>query len=155
MNTMEFNKRLHQARYSAECRNFSDALKFYADLTRELPLLANLWEEYGRAAGTAGEHELADQCWQKTLEIGPRNAGLLLRLSEQYSRFWLHEKARALAKEAAELEPHILRVQIYLMSLISQGGPVGEAREVVNRCLKLDPKCEPARYYAALLDQRE
>jgi Flp pilus assembly protein TadD len=155
VNTLDFNKKLHEARYLMQVKRHPDALKVYAELAREFPKLGNLIEEYGRAAGTAGDHVLAAQLWEKALVIGPKNADLLVRLAGEFGKIWLFDKARALSREAAELEPNNLTAQIGLASLLSRTSTVAEAREAVERCLKLDSLSEPARYFSAHLDRLE
>ncbi|HZV33274.1 MAG TPA: sulfotransferase [Verrucomicrobiae bacterium] len=155
MNPVDFNKKLHEARFLMQSKRLPEALKVYSELAREFPKLGNLLEEYGRAAGAAGNYELADQLWERVVAIGPKNAALLLRLAAEYGKIWLFEKARQLSREAADLEPENLTAQVGLASLLARTSGVAEAREAVNRCLRLDRLNEPARYLAAHLDRRE
>jgi tetratricopeptide (TPR) repeat protein len=154
VNSFDFDKKLLQARHFVQLKNLPGALKMYAQLTREYPQ-SNLWDEYGRAAASAGEYDLAEKIWEKLRGVEPNTAGLLSRLAEEHGKIWLFSKARALAFEAAKLEPGNLSVQLSLASFLARTNSVEEARAAVNKCLELDPRNEPALYLSAHLLRRE
>ena len=138
-----------------QLHQYAEALKLYGQLAREFPLLGSLWQEYGRAAAAAGDHELAAQIWETVLTIEPGSAELLLRVSMEYGKIWQLARARELSRQAAELEAGNLNAQVNLASMLARTAGVDEAREAVGRCLQLDPRNEQARYLSAHLDRRE
>ena len=133
----------------------ADAIKIYALLAKEFPSLGTVWTEYGRAAVASGEYDLADQILETILNIGPKTADLLLYVGSEYGKIWRFAKSRALFQEAAHLEPNNLNVLVNLASLLARTASVDEARQIVDRCLKVDPKSEQARYLSAHLDRRD
>jgi tetratricopeptide (TPR) repeat protein len=150
----EFNEKLQQARQFAQFRNFGNALRLYSQLAKECSE-GGFWEEYGSVAAQAGEFDLAEQIWEKLRTLEPNTAKLLSKLASEYGNIWLFAKAREFSFKAAELDPGNLEVQVNLASFLSRTNSVDEAREAVERCLKLDPRSEAARYLSAHLCRRE
>lgn len=138
-----------------QLRQHADALKLYSQLAKEFPLLDSLWDEYGRAATAAGEHDLASQIWEAILQNQPKTAELLLRIAGEYGKIWQLPRAQALSREAATLEPGNLNAQLNLASLLARTSSVEDARIAVENCLKIDPHSEQARYLSAHLNRRE
>ena len=154
MDSFDYDKKLLQARHSAQVKNYPEALKLYAQLAKDYAK-GNLWDEYSRTAAAAGEFDLAEKLWEKIRSVEPNTASLLLHLAEEHGKIWLFSKARALSFEAANLEPRNLSVQLSLASFLARTNSVEEARAAVEKCLELDPRSEPARYLSAHLYRRE
>ncbi len=137
-----------------QVKNHAEALGLYAMLVKEFPE-GGLWDEYGRAAATAGDFDLAEQIWEKILSLEPNTADLLSRLAGEYGKIWLFSKARALSFQAANLDPGNPAAQLGLASFLARTNSIDEARAAVNKCLELDSRSEPARFLSAQLDRRE
>src|ERR1700733_3714389 len=103
METLEFSQQLESARQLMQSRRHGHALRLYAQLSQDATDY-RFWEEYGRAAGTAGDFELAERIWEKVRALQPNTAESLLRLAGEYGNIWLFSKARALSFQAANLE---------------------------------------------------
>lgn len=155
MHPLVLNPKLLRARQCMQSFGYAEALGLYGDLAKEFPAEGTLWDEYGRAAATAGAYNLADEIWQRMLNNEPKSAGLRVRIAGEYGKIWQFAKARAVSRQAAELEPRDFDAQLNLASLLSKTGGVEEARPAVERCLKMDPGNEQARCLAAHLSRRE
>ena len=151
---VDFDQQLQNARQLWQIGRQAAALKAYAQLVKDFPQ-NNVWEEYGQAAAAAGEFDLAEQLWEKVRSIGPNTGTLLAKTAVEYGKIWLFAKARALSFEAANLEPGNAAVQLSLASFLARTNSVEEARATVDKCLKLDPQSESARYLSAHLYRRE
>lgn len=154
VNAPDFNKRLRTARDLMQIENHAEALKVYADLVKKYPRGA-LLGEYARAATIYGDFELAEQLWGKIRSTQANTAQLLSRLAWEYQQIRLHAKARELYRLAAAAEPDNPEMQLSLAWVLVRSSNVEEARPVVDRCLKLDPRSEKARYLSAHLDRQE
>ena len=137
-----------------QVRNHPEALKLYGDLARQFAM-TSLWSEYGQAAATAGDFDLAEQIWEKIRTFEPNTGDLLSRIATEYGKIWLFAKARTLLFEAVNLEPGNLNVQLSLASFLSRTNSIGEARDAVDKCLQIEPKSEQGRYLSAHLLRRE
>ncbi len=154
VNVLDPTPKLQQARQLAQAGHFAQALRLYGQLVKDFPH-DNYWPEYGQAAASAGEFDLAEQIWEKMRAVGPNSATQLAQLAMEYGKIWLFAKARALSYEAANLESGNFNVQLSLASFLARTNSVDEARAAVDKCLKLDPHSESARYLSAHLYRRE
>src|SRR5690348_12816483 len=94
ISTVEFQRRLTEARQLLLSQHFGEALASYAQLTRQCPGEAILWFEYGNAASSLHDRELADRAWRKALELAPANAELIGLIGHQYQGARNPERAR-------------------------------------------------------------
>jgi len=155
MNPSPAYKKLNEARQLSRASNFSQAVPAYEKLTQQFPQKAGIWFEYGCAAGGAGQLDLADHAWRKTLELEPNNSELMLQIGHQYQSLRQPEKARASFERAAAADPRGINPRMALAILLEQNHRIAEAREAIASCLAIDPLDDQARYFAALLDRRE
>ncbi|MGO8696507.1 MAG: tetratricopeptide repeat-containing sulfotransferase family protein [Limisphaerales bacterium] len=149
------NKKLNEARALSQAGSFSQSVLLYEKLTRQAPHLAPLWFEYGCAAGSDGQMDLAERAWTKAVEVEPRNAQLRLQIGHQYQNLRQREKARASFEQAASLEPRGINPRMALAILFEQQHRFPEAREAIASCLAIDPRDDQARYFQAVIDRRE
>jgi len=155
MNPVSFNKKLNEARRLLESYSFSQALPAYEKLIRQFPRNARIWVEYGAAAGSAGQLDLADRAWNKALELEPGNSENLLQIGHQYKGLRQLEKARAWYEKAAAADSGGINPRMALAILAEQNHRFAESHEAIAACLAIDPRDDQARYYAAFLDRRE
>ena len=151
----DFQHKLEAARRCLLGHDFAGALARYQKLTREWPGEAVTWAEYGNAASGAGQVELADQCWQKALELARGNAELIGMIGHQYQGMRQPEKASACFAQAAAAAPRSINPRISLAVLLEKNHRLEEARQAVEECLAIDPKDDQARYFSAVLDRRQ
>lgn len=148
-------KKLNEARALARAGHFSQAASAYEKLVRQFPRHVPVWFEYGCAAGSGGQIDLADHAWGKAVQLDPRNSGLRLQIGHQYQNLRQREKARASFEQAAALEPRGINPRMALAIFFEQHHRFAEAREAIAACLAIDPRDDQARYFEALLDRRE
>jgi tetratricopeptide (TPR) repeat protein len=153
--TVELQRRLHEARQLLLSQHFAEALVRYAHLTRQCPGEAILWFEYGNAASSLHDRELADQAWRKALELAPVNAELIGLIGHQYQGARNPERARDCFARAASVDPSGINPRISLAVLLERQHRLVEAREAVAECLAIDSHDDQARYFSAVLDRRE
>ena len=155
MTPPDFQRRLNEARRLLLAKNFGQALPRYEELARQCPQEAVVWLEYGNAASGLRRRSLADQAWQKALDLAPRNAELIGLIGHQYQGLRNAERARACFVRAAAAEPRAVNPRISLAVLLEQQHRLEEARAAVDQCLAIDSRDDQARYFSALLDRRE
>jgi tetratricopeptide (TPR) repeat protein len=155
MTPADFQHNHAEARRHLLSHEFARAMARYQKLTRAYPGEAVTWAEYGNAASGAGQHGLADQCWQKALELAPANAELIGMIGHQYQGMRQPEKAAVCFARAAAADPRGINPRISRAVLLEQTHQLAEARAAVEECLAIDPGDDQARYFSALLDRRE
>ena len=155
MTNTDYQHKLEAARRSLLAHDFAPALARYQKLTRQRPGEAVTWAEYGNAASGAGQFDLADQCWQKALELAPANAELIGMIGHQYQGMRQPEKAGACFARAAASAPRSINPRISLAVLMEKSHRLEEARAAVEECLAIEPKDDQARYFSAVLDRRQ
>jgi Flp pilus assembly protein TadD len=148
-------KKINEARQLSQACNFAQAVPAYEKLTQQFPHKAQIWFEYGCAAGDAGQLDLADRAWHKTIEVEPNNTELMLQIGHRYQALRQPEKARASFERAAAADARGINPRMALAILFEQNHRFAEAREAIASCLAIDPRDDQARYFAALLDRRE
>jgi Flp pilus assembly protein TadD len=155
MNPVSSDKKLNEARRLLENHDFAQAVQAYEKLAQQFPHKAQIWLEYGCAAGGAGQMDLADRAWRKAAELEPRNGQLMLLIGHQYQGLRQPEKARAWFEKAAAAGPGDINPRMAMAILSEQNHRFAEAREAIASCLAIDPRDDQARYFAAFLDRRE
>lgn len=155
INPASSDKKLKEARGNLTNYDFSQALPAYEKLTQQFPRRAQIWFEYGCAAGGASQMDLADRAWRKAVELEPRNGQLMLQIGHHYQGLRQPEKARAWFEKAAAIDPRDINPHMAVAILLEQTHRFAEAREAIASCLAIDPRDDQARYYAAFIDRRE
>lgn len=153
--TIDFQRRLNEARQLLLSQNFAEAVASYAKLTRQCPGEATAWFEYGNAASSLQDRELADRAWRKALELDPHNAELIGLIGHQYLGLRKPEEARECFARAAASDPKSINSRISLAVLLDRQHRLAEARATVEECLAINPRDDQARYFSAVLDRRE
>lgn len=151
----DLQRQLNQARQFLLSQQFSEALSRYQKLIRQAPGQPVIWYEYGNALLGSRDRKGAEGAWQRALELAPRNAELLGLIGHQYQGMRQTERARACFAQAASADPQGINPRISLAVLLEQNHRLGEARQAVEECLRINPGDDQARYFSALLDRRE
>lgn len=149
------DKKIDEARSFSRAGNFSQAVLAYERLSRQFPRQVAIWFEYGCAAGSNGQMDVADRAWRQAVELQPRDAQLRLQIGHQYQNLRQSEKARASFTRAAALDPRGINPRMALALSFDQDHRLADAREAIASCLAIDPRDDQARYFAAVLDRRE
>jgi tetratricopeptide (TPR) repeat protein len=110
--------------------------------------------EYGNVATDAGEPELADDAYQKALQLETPDADRLIEIGHVYTLLRRPEKAMACFARATAMAPKAINPRISQAVLLERQHRLDEARDAVEGCLALDPHDEQARYFSAVLDRR-
>ena len=155
MNQVSSQKKLNEARGLLAKSYFSQALPAYQKLVQQFPHKAQIWFEYGCAAGGAGQMDLADRAWSQAVKLEPSNGQLLLQIGHQCQGLRQPQKARAWFEQAAVTDPKAINPRMGVAILLEQNHRFAEARAAVESCLAIDSRDDQARYFAALLDRRE
>src|SRR5216117_1987332 len=144
MTSPDINRKIHEARELLLAQDFAQALPRYEKLTRQCPVAAVIWAEYGNAASRLREVELADRAWRKAIELDPRNAELVGMIGHQYQGLRQPEQARACFAQAAAIDPRGVNARISLAVLLEQQHQLDEARAAVAQCLAIDARDDQA-----------
>ena len=155
MNAAASDRKLTEARALLANSNFPQALPAYQKLAQQFAHKAQIWFEYGCAAGGTGQMELADQAWSQAVKLEPGNGQLMLQIGHQCQGLRQPEKARAWFEKAAAADPRDINPRMAMAMLLEQNHRFAEARAAIESCLATDPRDDQARYFAALLDRRE
>jgi tetratricopeptide (TPR) repeat protein len=131
------------------------ALAGYRDLVQQFPGVAQLWAELGLAAAGDLEFSLADQAFQRALELSPADAVLLVFIGWQYYHLRRLDQALACFKRAVAADPSSANARLTLASWLERSHRLDEALECVETCLTQHPKDAQARYFKAFLLHRK
>ena len=155
MNSLPSNNKLNEARGLLAKSNFFQVLPVYQRLVQRFPHQAQIWFEYGCAAGGAGQMDLADRAWRQAVKLEPRNGELMLQIGHQCQNLRQSQMARTWFEQAAAVDPMAINPRIGLAILLEQNHRFAEARAIIESCLAIDPRDEQGRYFAAFLNRRE
>jgi Flp pilus assembly protein TadD len=155
MNAVSSDKRLTEARNLLSNFNFAQAVSAYEKLVVLFPQKSQIWFEFGCAAGSAGQVDLAERAWDKAIELAPSNPQLPLQIGHRCQGMRKPEAARKWFERAAALDPKAINPHMALAILSEQNQRFAESRKAIEACLAIDPQDDQARYFAALLDRRE
>jgi tetratricopeptide (TPR) repeat protein len=131
------------------------ALASYHNLVQQFPGVPQLWVELGLAAIGELEFALADQAFERALELAPADAALLAFIGTQYSHLRRMDQAVACLKRAVALDPSSASARLTLASWLERSRRLDEAWEGVETCLAQHPKNGEALYLKAFLLRRK
>jgi tetratricopeptide (TPR) repeat protein len=131
------------------------ALARYRDLVQQFPGVPQLWAELGSAAAGDLDFALANQAFQRAMELAPADANLLVFLFTQYYQLRRLEQALACLKRAVEAAPSSASVRLTLASWLERNRRLDEAWECVETCLARHPGDVQALYFKAFLLHRK
>jgi tetratricopeptide (TPR) repeat protein len=131
------------------------ALAGYRDLVQQFPGVAQLWAELGLAAAGDLEFSLADQAFQRALELAPADASLLVFIGTQYYHLRRLDQAFACLKRAVAADPSSANARLTLAVWLERTRRLDEAWECVETCLTQHPKNGEALYFKAFLLHRK
>jgi tetratricopeptide (TPR) repeat protein len=133
----------------------ASALAIYRNLVQQFPGVAQLWAEMGLAAAGDLEFSLADQAFQRAMELAPADADLLVFIGWQYYHMRRLDQAFACFKRAVAADPSSANARLMLASWLERSRRLDEAWECVETCLTQHPKDGQALYLKAFLLHRK
>ncbi|MGD0814701.1 MAG: sulfotransferase [Verrucomicrobiota bacterium] len=131
------------------------ALAIYRDLIQQFPGVTQLWAELGLAAAGDLEFALADQAFQRAMELAPADADLIGFIAWEYYRLRRPDQAFACFKRAVTADPSPAGPRMALASWLERTRRLDEAWECVETCLASRPKDGHALYFKAFLLHRK
>jgi tetratricopeptide (TPR) repeat protein len=131
------------------------ALAIYRNLVQQFPGVAQLWAEMGLAAAGDLEFTLADQAFQRAMELAPADADLLVFIGKEYYRLRRLEQALPCFKRAVAVDPLSANALMALAVWLERTRRLDEALECVETCLTQHPKDGWVRYFKAFLLHRK
>ncbi len=131
------------------------ALASYRTLVQQFSGVPQLWFELGKAAAGDLDFALADQAFQRALELAPADVELLLALGLQYYRLHRMDQACACHERAVKVAPSSPDARLTLASWYERNRRLDEAWECVETCLAQHPKLGRALYFKAFLLHRK
>ena len=131
------------------------ALAIYRNLVQQFPGVAQLWAELGLAAAGDLEFSLADQAFQRAMELAPADAALLVFIGIQYYHLRRLDQGFACLKRAVAVDPSSASALMALASWLERTRRLDEALECVETCLTRHPKDGEALYFKAFLLHRK
>jgi tetratricopeptide (TPR) repeat protein len=131
------------------------ALASYRNLVQQFPGVAQLWAELGLAAAGDLEFTLADQAFQRAMDLAPADASLLVFIGWQYYHLRHLDQAFDCFKRAVAVDPSSANAHLTLASWLERTRRLDEALECVESCLTRHPKNGEALYFKAFLLHRK
>jgi tetratricopeptide (TPR) repeat protein len=131
------------------------ALAGYHDLVQQFPHVPRLWAELGLAAAGDLEFGLADQAFERAMELAPSDANLLVFIGTQYYQLRRMDQAFACLERAVAIAPSSANVCLILAAWLERSRRLDEAWEWVQLCLTQHPKDGQALYLKAFLLHRK
>jgi tetratricopeptide (TPR) repeat protein len=131
------------------------ALASYRNLVQQFPGVAQLWAELGLAAAGDLEFSLADQAFQRAMDLAPADAALLVFIGTQYYHLRRLDQALACLKRAVAVDPSSAHARLPLAMWLERTHRLDEAWECVETCLTRHPKDGQALYLKAFLLHRK
>ncbi len=131
------------------------ALAGYQNLVQQFSGIAQLWAELGLAAAGDLEFALADQAFQRALELAPADAPLLVFIGTQYYQLRRLDEAFACLKRAVEADPFSAQARMTLAVWFERNRRLDKAWECAEACLAQHPKDAEALYFKAFLLHRK
>jgi len=141
------------AQLSLRAGRHAAALAGYRDLVQHFPGITQLWLELGSAAAGDLDFTLADQAFQRAMELSPNDAVLLNSIGTQYYHMRRLEQATACFKRAVAADPSSFDAHMTLASWLERNHRLDEAWEYAETCLAQRPKDGRILYFKAYLSQ--
>jgi tetratricopeptide (TPR) repeat protein len=131
------------------------ALDAYQNLLKEFPGVAGLWFELGLAAAKQLDFDLADQAFQRTAELGPKDVSMLILLGQQFHQLRRLDKARDCFERAAAADASSIPAQLSLADWFERERRLDDARACVESCAARHPQNAQVLCVKALLLHRQ
>jgi hypothetical protein len=144
-----------QARQHLNTGRSASALAGYRDLVQHFPDVPQVWAELGLAAAGDLEFALADQAYQRALELSPADASLLVFIGGQYYYLRRMDQTLDCLKRAVALDPSSTDARLALGSWLERSRRLDEAWECAETCLTQNPKDAQALFFKAFLLHRK
>jgi tetratricopeptide (TPR) repeat protein len=131
------------------------ALDAYRSLLKHFPGVAGLWFELGLAAVKQLEFDEADQAFQRTAELGPRDVSMLILLGQQYHQMRRLDQARDCFQRAAAADASSIPAQLSLADWFERERRLDDAWACVETCAARHPHNPQVLCVKALLLHRQ
>jgi len=131
------------------------ALEIYRDLLKRFPGVAELWFELGLAAVKQLDFDLADQAFQHTSELAPKDVSMLILLGQQYHQLRRLDKARTCFERAAATDASSIPAQLSLAEWFERERRLDDAWACVESCVAQHPQNAQVFCVKALLLHRQ
>jgi tetratricopeptide (TPR) repeat protein len=137
------------------CGRHAPALKLYRELAPRYSKVAELWFELGNAAAGELDFALANEAYDRVMQLSPGNASLLVMVGQQYQGLRQLDDARACFERAVAVDPASVDARISLAVWFEKERRLDDAWEAVTACLARHPGDDQARYFQAFLLHRK
>ena len=114
----------HAQRYLRAGRH-APALASYRNLVQQFPGVPQLWAELGIAAAGDLDFALADQAFQRAMELAPADADLLVSIGQQYYHLRRLDQACACFKRAVAADPSSVHARLTSGVVVGAESPPG------------------------------
>ncbi|HKW27968.1 MAG TPA: sulfotransferase [Verrucomicrobiae bacterium] len=131
------------------------ALETYRELLKRFPGVAGLWFELGLAAAKQLDFDQADRAFQRTSELAPKDASMLILLGQQYHQLRRLDKARACFERAAAADISSIPAQLSLADWFERERRLDDAWACVESCAARHPQNAEVVCVKALLLHRQ
>jgi tetratricopeptide (TPR) repeat protein len=131
------------------------ALAGYQSLVQRFPGVPQLWAELGIAAAGELEFALADQAFQRALELAPADVSLLLFIGQQYYHLRRLDQGLDCIERAVAADPSSAKPRQTLAFWLERSRRLDEAWECVETWLTRHPKDGRMLYFRAFLLHRK
>lgn len=114
------------------------AIELYAELLREQPFNAVLWNNYGVALSRLGKRRLSRKCHETAYELDSKNPDVLFNLGNEYKQSGELEAAQAFLQKLVELNPEEAIAKFQLGDIAYLADRFDEARKCFEASLAID-----------------
>jgi len=163
LTSSDFEKIQHSPRHIAQWQKAQQqllhgraepALAAYRELVKQFPGVPGLWFELGMAAAKELDFDLADRAFQRTAELAPNDASMLVLLGQQYHQLRQLDKARASFERAVAADPASVHARLSLADWYERERRLDDAWHCVETCLTRHPDDPQTLCIQALLLHR-
>jgi tetratricopeptide (TPR) repeat protein len=148
-------ERWHTAQIHLTSGRYSHALAGYRGLVNSHPEVAQLWFEFGIAAGGDLDFSLAHQAFQTSAALAKGDVSLLVLIGQQYQRLRQLDHARQCFERAVAADPHSVHARLSLAAWLERERRLKEAWDCVEQSLAQQPRDAHALYFRAFLLHRQ
>jgi tetratricopeptide (TPR) repeat protein len=141
------------AREAWQRQDFPEYFRIMEQASRQDPANPNLLLDMGAAYGMRYEYAAAERCFDKAVRVSPARNNVLVMAGTQCRGFDRYEMARsyferAVKEPGASPDTHVKLAEIYERFRLLE-----EAAALVDRAMRLDPRCALASLVRARLDR--
>ncbi len=149
------DERLQRARRYADQQKFAEAIKEYRRLLKSNPQDVSVLFQLASVHLRQGDFTAAGRRFCEARSLAPDRADIQRTAGQGYQEMGRHREALVCFERAAEIQPKSVENHVLASGALEHQHRLSEARESIDRALRLDSHSPNAMLSAAILDRRE